>query len=169
MDPLKSTLSGLSDVDGVIGSFVIADTGALVASNLPSVFDDRVFADAGPRIVRFVEATAALAGGLRVCVMRFSEHKLFLRPVEGAFLGVVLTSAASVPALKVAANIVSRRLAGALASAQQTAAERETTGPSTHRTLASSPAPPVAPPAAAPSVPPAAPKPQRFYRGRPVG
>ena len=163
---IRNTLGGLSDVEGVIGSFVITDAGVLVGSNLPAVFDADLFADAGPRIIRLLEASAALSDGLRACVLRFSDHKLFVKQLDGALLGVLLTASGSLPALKIAANIVTRKVSAMLAQGplepQATAA-----APITHR----SPTQPSAPSAQPTSADPAASPPKRkmFFRGQPVG
>jgi predicted regulator of Ras-like GTPase activity (Roadblock/LC7/MglB family) len=180
MTPIQKTLGGLSDVDGVIGSFVITDAGALLGSNLPAVFDQDLFAEAGPRIARLVEASAALSEGFRACILRFAEHKLFVRQVEGAFLGVMLTATGSVPALKIATNLVAKRLVALLGEPPATEAATSS-GPVTHRSPSADPQP-VSVTAAPPAVqaftpPPPSVQPtsvtvqarQQMYRGRPVG
>lgn len=157
MNRIQTVLMSLSDVDGVIGSFVVGDSGALVGSSLPTVFDEAVLAEAGPRIVRLLEASAAIAGGLHTCVLRFAEHKLFIRRIEGATLGVVLSATASVPALKVATNIMGRRLVGVLAQALS-----DPPDPPAPVTPSLPPPPPVSS-----SAPPSKGK-ASFYRGIPV-
>ena len=179
MTPIQKTLGGLSDVDGVIGSFVITDAGALLGSNLPAVFDEELFAEAGPRIVRLVEASAAISEGFRACVLRFAEHKLFVRQVEGAFLGVMLTATGSVPALKIATNLLAKRLVSLLGE-PPAPADPAASGPVTHRSptiepeavSVTAPPPPVQtytppPPSVQPTSAPA-PSRQQMYRGRPV-
>lgn len=180
MTPIQKTLAGLSDVDGVIGSFVITDSGELLGSNLPAVFDEDLFAEAGPRIARLVEASAAVSEGFRACVLRFAEHKLFVRQVESAFLGVMLTATGSVPALKIATNLLAKRLV-ALLGEPPAPAEPGASGPVTHRSpivepeavSVTAPPPPVGsftppPPSTQPTSVPA-PSRQQMYRGRPVG
>jgi predicted regulator of Ras-like GTPase activity (Roadblock/LC7/MglB family) len=140
MANIRAALTGLSDVEGVLGGFVIDPAGQLIGTNLPAAFDANVFAEAGPRIVRLVEASAALASGLKSCVLRFAEHKLYVKELKGAFLGVLIGMNASVPALKIAANLVARKLEpmlGALTSTDVTrtlpSADHELLAPDTFR------------------------------------
>jgi predicted regulator of Ras-like GTPase activity (Roadblock/LC7/MglB family) len=142
MANIRAALTALSDVEGVLGGFVIDSSGQLIGTNLPTAFDANVFAEAGPRIVRLVEASAALASGLKSCVLRFAEHKLYVKEIKGAFLGVLLGVNASVPALKVAVNLVARKIEpmlGALMSMDpaQTlpSADLELQAPDTHRSM----------------------------------
>jgi predicted regulator of Ras-like GTPase activity (Roadblock/LC7/MglB family) len=132
---IRSALSGLADVDGVLGSFVIDTGGELIDTNLPAAFDAGVFSEAGPRIVRLVEASGVLAIGLKSCVLRFAEHKLFVKELNGAFLGVLLGMNASVPALKVAANLAARRIEPILAgeAPRPSSYGADVPGPDTHR------------------------------------
>lgn len=172
MANIRAALSGLSDVEGVLGGFVIDASGQLIATNLPVAFDASVFAEAGPRIVRLVEASASLTSGLKSCVLRFSEHKLYVKELKGAFLGVLLGVNASVPALKVAANLASRKIEPLLAAPgidpTQTlpSADIEALGPDTHRSLS-------VPSSGRISVPPPAPskaiaEPQKSQRSPPI-
>jgi predicted regulator of Ras-like GTPase activity (Roadblock/LC7/MglB family) len=154
MTPIQSALGGLSDVGGVIGGFVLTDSGALVGTNLPSAFDAQVFADAGTRIVRLLEASSQIGGGMpQSCVFRFAEHKLYVRESAGAFLGVICAAQVNLPALKVAANLLARKMDTLIADERRAQA-------------AASVKP--AEPAAAPPAEAGLAKPGRFFRGRPA-
>jgi hypothetical protein len=160
----------------VLGSFVIDTGGELIDTNLPAAFDAGVFSEAGPRIIRLVEASSALANGLKSCVLRFAEHKLFVKELNGAFLGVLLGVNASVPALKVAANIVARRIEPLLTgeAPRPSSYDVEIHGPDTHRSSGvpgsgrTSQPPPLPQQGTRPSSPPPAPelKQGMMYRGR---
>jgi hypothetical protein len=110
MNPARLLLSTLSDIEGVVGSFLLSDVGGLIATDLPATFDTAAFAEAGPRIVRLSELGGSYGEQTKFLVMRFAEYKLYVRVIAGAFLGVLLTPVASVPALKAAAGVLARRL-----------------------------------------------------------
>jgi predicted regulator of Ras-like GTPase activity (Roadblock/LC7/MglB family) len=108
---LDQALLGLRDVDDVHGSFVIAGDGGLVARDLPSVFRDELFADVGPRLVRLRETLQQEGEDVKSLVLRFSEHKLHLRPVGAALLCVITGSSVNGPALRMATNLVAKHVA----------------------------------------------------------
>jgi len=100
----------MRDVDGVHGSFVIAKSGALAGKDLPAMFDDAVLTEVGRRIIRLNEGLSASGQDLDHCVMRFADHKLYLRAVPHGFLCVLSTSNVNTPALKMALTLTSRRV-----------------------------------------------------------
>ncbi|HVW30065.1 MAG TPA: hypothetical protein VHC69_32115 [Polyangiaceae bacterium] len=110
MDGLREWLRTLCDIDGVVGGFLLSDSGALVATDLPPIFDAAAFAQAGPRIVRLADLGGAFGEETQFFVIRFTEYKLFVRIMQGALLGVLLTPATSIPALRAATGVVARRL-----------------------------------------------------------
>jgi len=100
----------MRDVDGVHGSFVITRSGALVGKDLPAMFDDAVLTEVGRRIARLNEGLAAGGQDFDHCVMRFADHKLYLRSVPRGFLCVLSTNGVNTPALKMALTLTSRRV-----------------------------------------------------------
>jgi predicted regulator of Ras-like GTPase activity (Roadblock/LC7/MglB family) len=107
---ILNTLGALRDVGGIQGSFVVSRSGALLAKDLPAVFDDGLFAVVGPRIARLHETLASENEGLAHVVMRFSEHKLHLRSAPFGFLCALSELGINVSALKMALTLVARRL-----------------------------------------------------------
>jgi len=110
MQSMEETLHSLRDVDGVHGSFVIAASGALVARDLPAIFDGPLFAEVGPRLARLQETFFSGGEELDSCLLRFSEHKLYLRKMKSGLLGTISAVAVNMPALRMVANLVIRRL-----------------------------------------------------------
>jgi predicted regulator of Ras-like GTPase activity (Roadblock/LC7/MglB family) len=110
---MSEPLAPLRDVEGVAGSFVVNGSGAVLARDLPAVFDDDVFAEVGPRLERLFEALAGEGPVVKWSALRFSEHKLLVRPVRDGYLCILADGSASLPALRVAANLTAKRL-GAL-------------------------------------------------------
>jgi hypothetical protein len=119
MNEARKLLSTLSDIDGVVGSFLLSDGGGLIATDLPATFDTAAFAEAGPRIVRLSELGGSYGEQTKFFVIRFDEYKLYIRVLAGAFLGVLVTPVASVPALKAAAGVLARRLEALLVGEQR--------------------------------------------------
>lgn len=108
---VTDTLTGLRDVDDVHGSFLLGSTGELVARDLPSVFHSEIFGEIGPRLVRLRETLESSGGDLTSLTLRFSEHKLHLRSVGALLLGVITAAKVNGPALRMAMNLVTRRVA----------------------------------------------------------
>ncbi|HEY3664948.1 MAG TPA: hypothetical protein VGL19_03065 [Polyangiaceae bacterium] len=111
----------MRDVDGVHGSFVVTRTGVLAGKDLPPMFDDAVLTEVGRRVVRLHEGLAAGGQDFDHCVMRFADHKLYLRSVLSGFLCVLSTNSVNTPALKMALTLTSRRIEPLIAEAAATA------------------------------------------------
>ena len=110
---MRQILSGLRDVEGVFGSFVLAETGELLGKDLPAVFHDDVFVETGPRVVRLCEAIEHGGEALDSLVLRFADHKLHVRRSRGGLLCVIAKLEANASALRMALALVARRLGAA--------------------------------------------------------
>jgi predicted regulator of Ras-like GTPase activity (Roadblock/LC7/MglB family) len=107
---ISQVLAAMRDVDGVHGSFVVTKSGALAGKDLPAMFDDAVLTEVGRRIARLNEGLSAGGQDFDNCVMRFADHKLYLRSVPNGFLCVLSTNGVNTPALKMALTLTSRRV-----------------------------------------------------------
>jgi predicted regulator of Ras-like GTPase activity (Roadblock/LC7/MglB family) len=110
MTVIEEALRALRDVQGVHGSFVITGWGALVARDLPSAFDHQLFAEVGPRIARLHETFLSGGEEMDACVLRFTEHKLYLRKTKSGIIGILSAVGVNMPALRMVANLVIRRV-----------------------------------------------------------
>jgi predicted regulator of Ras-like GTPase activity (Roadblock/LC7/MglB family) len=110
MPSMEETLHSLRDVDGVHGSFVIGPSGALVAKDLPAIFDGELFAEVGPRVARLYEAFVSGGEEMDACVLRFAEHKLYVRKMRAGMIGTISASRVNMAALRMVVNLVIRRL-----------------------------------------------------------
>lgn len=117
-DGVRSSLATLKDVAGITGSFVCTQSGRLVAREIPSLFEDAVLAEAGSRLLRVGETFAAGGDELEVAVVRYGEHRIYLKSIAGGMLCIVVAGPVNMPALRMAANLVGRRIAPAVARAQ---------------------------------------------------
>jgi predicted regulator of Ras-like GTPase activity (Roadblock/LC7/MglB family) len=116
MQPIEEALRALRDVQGVHGSFVITLSGALVARDLPSAFDNQLFAEVGPRIARLHETFLSGGEDLDACILRFAEHKLYIRKMTAALIGVLSGVGVNMPALRMVSNLIIRRVEPVIAS-----------------------------------------------------
>lgn len=108
---ITDTLAGLRDVDDVRGSFLLAGGGQLVARDLPALFQPDIFGEIGPRLVRLRETLESDGDDVSGLTLRFAEHKLYLRTVGALLLGVITGARVNGPALRMALNLVARRVA----------------------------------------------------------
>jgi len=115
---VRASLATLLDVGGVVGSFVCTPNGRLVSREIPAMFDDGTLAEAGSRLVRFREAFAAGGDDLEVGVIRFQDHRIYMKVVGNSMLMILVEGAVNMPALRMAANLVGRRIGPAVAEAE---------------------------------------------------
>jgi hypothetical protein len=159
MASIEETLRSLRDVQGVYGSFVLAGGGGLVAKDLPALYDGQLFAELGPRITRFYETFLGGGEELDACVLRYAEHKLYLRRMTWGLIGIVSAVAVNMPALRMVANLVIRRIDPEVAPSLRPSAPPATMPPHALRALEPTAIPLVhahtpAPPPAIPYPPP---------------
>jgi predicted regulator of Ras-like GTPase activity (Roadblock/LC7/MglB family) len=112
---LRLSLATLKDVSGITGSFVCAESGRLVAREIPALFEDAVLAEAGSRLVRVGETFAASGDELEMAVIRYGDQRLYLKALAGGLLCIVVAGPVNMPALRMAANLVARRIGPAVA------------------------------------------------------
>lgn len=111
-DEAVRTLETLKDLEGILGSFVIGPRGSVLAQDFPSYFGSAAY-DIGARALRLKEALEVAEGELGHCVLRYGSHKVALRPLKGGLLTIVSEAAVNMPALRMAMNLVARRLESA--------------------------------------------------------
>ena len=114
-DGMNASLATLKDVAGIAGSFVCTPNGRVVAREISPLFDDGVLVEAGSRLVRMREAFAAGGDELEVGVVRFRDHRIYLKSVGDSLLCILAEGAVNMPSLRMAANLVGRRIGGAVA------------------------------------------------------
>lgn len=111
---LRVVLGTLKDVAGISGSFAVGRTGALIARDLPSMFDDASLSEAGERLIRMGETLADMGDQLDLAVIRFQDHKLYLKVLSAGVLCVLALPSVNLAALRMAVNLVGRRIAPTL-------------------------------------------------------
>jgi predicted regulator of Ras-like GTPase activity (Roadblock/LC7/MglB family) len=156
MTTMTATLATLRDVSGVAGSFVFTRGGRVVARQLPALFDDAALGEAGGRLARLRDTFAAVGEDMDVAVLRFGDHKLYLKALTGGMLCIIAERAVNMPAMRMAANLVGRRIGADLERADAAPEPPPPDDPQPARATPSASRAAVAPPG------------MRRFRGRPV-
>jgi hypothetical protein len=107
---IANTLVALRDVQGIEGSFIISPGGNLVTKDLPSIFDVALSGDFGSRLNRLVECFLSGGDQVDIGLLKFDEHKLYLRALSKGMLCIITSNGVSMPALKMAVNLALRRI-----------------------------------------------------------
>ena len=164
-------LRSLFDLQGVYGSFLVTTKGDVVARALPEVVDDVTLLEVGGRVIRLADTFESVGISPELCILRFADHKLYIKNVVSGALCILTGSDVNFPALRMAANVVARRVGPDLARVLAGATDSLTPPPTARggvRSMKSSPGMALAPGAPS-SAPAAAPTGVRMYRGRPIG
>lgn len=158
-------LGSLFDLPEVYGSFLVTPAGNVAARAIPEIVDDATLSEVGGRVIRLGDTFQTIGISPDLCVMRFTEHKLYVKTLPVGVLCIVTGSGISLPALRMAANLVARKVAPEM-SRLGTSGATPLPAPVSR---ASSPGfavapPPPPPPPSSPGATPTA----RMYRGRPM-
>lgn len=107
----QRTLETLRDLEGVVGSFVVNDAGDVLAEDVPAYFGESA-QNVGPRALRFFEALSMASDSESIShsILHYGTHKMLLRPVRGGLLASIFVSEMNMPALRMALNLVARKL-----------------------------------------------------------
>ncbi len=165
-ETIHKALVALKDVQGIEGSFLLNADGALLAMEMPSLYDAALFKDVGPRIERLAESFSSFGDEFESCVIRFSDHLLCVKQfAKGGALCILTNATVNLPALKMAINLTHRRLAPEIAGAKPLAIAAAAAGPDVVAAAATTPA---APPPNGQTIALHEHRTPRFYRGHPV-
>lgn len=106
----------LEDVDGVVGSFVVAPGGQLLTHSMPKRFDLFDLQLSAVRVARVLSCGGA--NGLRAedGVFDFGEGKLLVREFVRGYLCVLCHAAVNMRSLRLTARLVARSMPADLSS-----------------------------------------------------
>jgi hypothetical protein len=144
---MLKVLSALKDIPGVVGSFILADSGALLCREMPAVYPDDMFPELGRRLSGVKEAVETQASPFSDLLLKFESFWLLNRRATGCTLSILTTQAVNYPALRMATNVALKQIEEKVASGTM-----PLPAASTSATAANDEA-----------------KPKRFFRGQPVG
>jgi len=159
---LGAGLGSLFDLPEVYGSFLVTPAGSIAARAIPEILDDATLTEVGGRIIRLGDTFQTIGVSPDLCVVRFTEHKLYVKTLPVGVLCIVTGSGISLPALRMAANLVARKVAPEMSRLGSGAPAATPVRRSVSGGVAVPPPPP--PPPANGAAAPAA----RMYRGRPI-
>ena len=153
---VRASLATLKDVGGITGSFVCTGSGQLVAREIPALFEDGVLAEAASRMIRISETFAANGDELETAVARYGDNRIYLKAIAGGLLCVVVAGPVNMPALRMAANLVGRRIGSAVARVQADPPQKPADAAAPNRAVTADKSAALAPPG------------MRRFRGRPL-
>jgi predicted regulator of Ras-like GTPase activity (Roadblock/LC7/MglB family) len=107
---MEPVLSGLREVEGVLGSFVIDGDGQLLARDLPPLFDAETLTRAAVHLSRLRAALEADGSSFESCVARFGPHMVLLRAAGEGTLCVLLPRGSNLGAVQMGVTLIARRL-----------------------------------------------------------
>jgi hypothetical protein len=107
----KASLVGLRDIRGVEGSFLLLfSAGQVLARESLPMISDASLTDTGRRLSNVFGALSTACPGSDELLLRFDGLNLFARRGTHVLLGVVAAETASLPALRMASNLMLRQL-----------------------------------------------------------
>jgi predicted regulator of Ras-like GTPase activity (Roadblock/LC7/MglB family) len=107
----ETILAALHDVEGVMGSFVTSYEGDILTSNMPPFVEPQDLVKAGPRLLSIVDTfSESRLDDPQHYVLRFADHRLYVRRAERGLLCVLSEPKVNLPALRMASKLVCRRL-----------------------------------------------------------
>jgi predicted regulator of Ras-like GTPase activity (Roadblock/LC7/MglB family) len=117
---LVPLLRSLRDIEGVLGSFVMSERGELLVRDAPAAAGSDVLTKVGGRLRQLGDAFAFadIGAAFESTTLTFREYKLHVRSLGKQFVVVLLSSEVNLPALRMALNMLSRRLQVELAAAR---------------------------------------------------
>jgi hypothetical protein len=107
----KAMLVGLRDIRGIEGSFLLLlpEGRVVTRESMPMVSDDSLI-ETGRRLSNVFGALGSACPVADELLLRFDGMSLFTRRGANVLLGVLATDTASLPALRMASNLVLRQL-----------------------------------------------------------
>jgi predicted regulator of Ras-like GTPase activity (Roadblock/LC7/MglB family) len=111
---VPAALATLKDVTGIAGSFVVSSSGRLVGREISPMFDSATLAEAGERLTRLRDTFATVGDELDLAVIRYQDYKLYLKALSGGMLCILADGVVNMAALRMAANLVGKRIAPVL-------------------------------------------------------
>lgn len=106
---VKERLSGLKDVEGVFGSFLIDSAGGVAGLDLPKLFSPQIVGEVGKRLMRLRESFETQGDELRSVELRYAQQRIYVRVCDSFLLGVLILGSANMALLGMAASVVTRQ------------------------------------------------------------
>jgi predicted regulator of Ras-like GTPase activity (Roadblock/LC7/MglB family) len=164
---MQTILASLKDIPGVVGSFVLSPSGALLAKEMPKVYPDAIFPDLGRRLVSVGEVLDGQTGSFQELLLKFEGSWVFIRRTTRCLLSVLVSDTVNHPALRMATNVALKRVTEEIEANPAIIANASVTISEPEPEPVAAPAPAPAPAAvAAPAAQPEPAKRRRMWRGQ---
>lgn len=111
-------LMTLRELQGVLGSLVVDAGGVVLGADLPRMFDEPMICEVGHRMFDLRVALVSDAGASFASTLEFDGYSFHVKAFTSTMIGVLVEDSAQKPALGMALNLVSRRVASTLGVAQ---------------------------------------------------
>ncbi len=103
-------LGTLREVPEVHGSFLVSELGHLLARDVSPYLVDDVLIEVAGRMLRLTGGFTSGSVAVSSLLVRFGDCLLYVRPASTGLLCILAAPAVNVPALRMGANVISRRL-----------------------------------------------------------
>jgi hypothetical protein len=114
--PVVQVLQLVKDIEGVVGSLAVANTGTVLGDDLPRIFDGERIERLGNRLVQLRAALAGEGVPLKSAVFRYESYDLHLNQLPWGVLGVLSEHRADSPALTMVLKVIGQRIESTLAA-----------------------------------------------------
>lgn len=138
---MNVVLQQLGSVPGVIGCLLCNDSGQLIDSAFPPLFDDSMLHQAAALLSDNAPAFTTPSGTIMMLDFRYGNGRIIGKPLSCGFLLLLCTSAVNIQLLSMSVNVAEKKIEKVLAGLS--VSRPEVPAPAT--TPESPPAPPVAP------------------------
>lgn len=115
---LREILITLRDLQGVLGSLVVDAGGAVLGADLPRVFDESMIRELARRMLDLRVGLSTDVAEPFAGTLEFEGYSFHIKAFTSTMIGVLMDDTAQKPALGMALNLVSRRVASTLGVAQ---------------------------------------------------
>jgi predicted regulator of Ras-like GTPase activity (Roadblock/LC7/MglB family) len=107
---LQQALASLRDIKGVTGSFIVGTSGQLVARDTPALLAEDILGPVAPRLIRLWDTLREVDPALDQAVISYESQKLYVRPVVEGLLCAIVPLGTNMPALRMAVNLLLKRI-----------------------------------------------------------
>ncbi len=113
---MKSLLTQVNTVPGVVGSMVCNLEGAVVAKTFPSLFDDADLSNAARILVDGAAGLETVTGKVGIIDLRYGDSRIVVRPMAGAHLVLLCTGQTNLQLLNISTAVALPKLEKLLAA-----------------------------------------------------
>jgi predicted regulator of Ras-like GTPase activity (Roadblock/LC7/MglB family) len=108
--PPVPPLELLRDVEGVVGSLAVRPDGALLATNMPRVFDEAALRRLARRVIQLHSVVTSDGGEFTASSTQYQTYELHVERIPSGLVGVLADDRLNPAALRMAIRAVGRRI-----------------------------------------------------------